>query len=193
MIDLVFRPEYKKENKDNISGLKQNLLVAPIDWFQDIAPADSYPNDDSFTGSLADVENTVKITGNHVFRTGKGFLKLYSTFDTSKLTQGENAVRDKTGNPVDIEAFYPGDSPKVAAMLSMLKNCECIVLAKPLDQSPTGYWYQVGEEDLFAQIMNSFATQTPTGDRKGFALKINAYMARMKYYYGTVTLMPTTP
>lgn len=176
--------------RDNIGGMQGEIFYAPKEWFDSIAPADAYPNDPSFTGTLVQIQNTVKITTDHVFKVGFGFASFYATFDTTELKQGENKVIDKTGKQISLEAFHPGDEDAALAFLSMIENFECIVLVKAFDASPTDAYYQIGEGNMWARIMSTFSSGKTTGDRKGSKINIEAFQARIKKYYGLVPLMP---
>lgn len=191
-IDPNFGSDYSEGlgGRDNLGGLQQTFWLAPKVWFQTIAPADAYPNDSSFTGTLAQIKQTISISGDHVFQTGKGFLPVYCTFDTSKLEQAKNETIDKTGKAINFTAFYPGDDENVLALFSMIENFDCIVLAKALDASPSAPYYQIGEANLFARVMGNFSTSNTTGDRKGISIDVKSYQARIKLYKGLVTLHP---
>jgi hypothetical protein len=174
--------------RDNLGGVQGEIFYAPKEWFTSIAPADAYPNDPSFTGTLAEINSTIKISTDHVFKPGFGFASFYATFDTSELKQGENKTIDKTGKMISLESFYPGDDEEALAFFSFIENFDCIVLVKAFDASPTAAYYQIGEANMWARIMSTFGTSKPTGDRKGTKINIEAFQARIKKYYGLVPL-----
>jgi len=66
------------EGQDNLFGVMQTVLVAPMSWFA--AMAEPAP----VVGGGYDMV----VTGDHTFAVGKGWVKLYTTYDTGKLKAG---------------------------------------------------------------------------------------------------------
>jgi hypothetical protein len=188
MINLDFKPAYKGlEGRDNMSGLRQRVLVADASWFNVVAKCDNIK--DTPTYDPADMAGLVTISGNHTFLTGKGFIELYSTRDTNSLTYEANEELDRTGGELMIEAFYPGDEPEIIALLAEATVRNWIALVEPMQQS--GFFYQLGQENLWAAVRGSFSTGTLTGDRKGSTYMVSSYDRSLIFYRGIVTMMPT--
>ncbi len=178
-------------HKDNLSGVHQEILIAPKNWFDTIAKPVIFPNDPTFTGTFAQMQDTVTIADDHIFKVGEGFLPLYLTFDTGAYSAEANTVYDKTGKKVSLKGFYAGNDIKTMALLENAESYEWIVLFKFLNDLHTGGAYtQLGMEGLFAKIFATFATGTTTGDRLGYSIDIQAYIPRMYRYTGTPTLAP---
>lgn len=175
------------EGNDNVSGLKQVLWAAPIGWFTPVTGIKGVKTVGTNPGDL------VTIDGSHTFQTGKGFIKLYTTYDTAQLSMAAQENPDQNGSEFMIEAFYPGNSKAVAEFFRFGKNDVWIILAEDMNINPdtnAPYIYQIGMPNLYAFLSTEFKTNTLKGDRKGYTMKFKCFDVSPKYYEGTITLKP---
>jgi hypothetical protein len=187
MINLDFKPGYKGlQGRDNMSGLRQRVLIADSTWFASIAKCDNIK--ETSTYDPTDMEGLVTISSPHTFVAGKGFIELYASRDSNSLTYEANEELDRTGGDLMVEAFYPGDEPEIIALLAEATVRNWIALVEPMQQS--GFFYQLGQENLWAAVRGSFATGTLTGDRKGSTYMVSSYDRSLLFYRGVVTMMP---
>lgn len=171
------------EGQDNLSGVMQTVLIAPRSWFATVAKPDP------LVGGGYDVV----ITGDHTFTVGKGFIKLYTTYDTGKLIAKFSDQPDKTGGAIEFEGFIPGIKKETLQFLRNAPNNSWIVLVQDTNADPvTGErpYYQIGEEHLQGFVSGEFATNNLTGDRKGTTVKVQGFAAGLVLYEGVRTLKP---
>jgi len=171
------------QGKDNQPGLKGDIFVAPIEWFDKIA-------DFKTTNAPGD---SVTIDGSHTFlpnpaTPGKdyGFLKVYSTLDTAQLKLDPTGERDGRGYKASLDFFNPGSGKEAAEFTRIIKNSSCIILVK----TPDGKIQQVGAEGLGAEIVGSYDTGKLSGGRRGTTYKAEAYQQGNQFYEGTIDLLP---
>jgi hypothetical protein len=167
------------EGADNISGLKQTIWVGRVDQMTTIAETIAKPTD---TPAPTDITEFIRIAADHVFSTGNGFHKLYTTMDTGALEQAMPASRDQTGSLITVRAQHPGNKEEAAAFLSYAPNYEWIVLV----ETPDGKFLQVGQEGLTASIKAGKNTNNLTGERNAHNIEITAFMPRLLYYEGEI-------
>ncbi len=185
-----FKKEYEGLGfNDNISGLQTDVLLADKKTIANLAPLDAYPNSPSFTGSAADLLGTVKISGDHTFLLNQGFIKFYSTIDTSSLEVPMQNKKDQQGGMIKLKFFHPGSMQEVEAFASHANKTEWVVLVKNVEASPTDPYIQLGGVyGLYASIGRGYKTNNLTGDKKGYEIEIEAFMPRLIWYYGNVAL-----
>lgn len=173
------------QGKDNQPGLKGDIFVAPIEWFDEIA-------DFKKTNNAGD---SVTIDGSHTFKVNPdattpgakyGFLKVYSTLDTAQLKLDPTGERDGRGYKASLEFFNPGSGKPAAEFTRIIKNSSCIILVK----TPDGIVQQVGLEGLGAEIVGSYDTGKLSGGRRGTTYKAEAYQNGNQFYEGTIDLLP---
>ncbi len=173
------------QGKDNQPGLKGDIFIAPIDWFDDIA-------DFKTTNGPGD---SVTIDGSHTFKVNPnattpgakyGFLKVYSTLDTAQFKLDPTGERDGRGYKSSLEFFNPGSGKEAAEFARIIKNSSCIILVKTAD----GQVQQMGAEGLGAEIVASYDSGKLSGGRRGNTFKAEAYQQGNQYYEGTIDLLP---
>jgi hypothetical protein len=171
------------KGKDNQPGLKGDIFIAPVDWFEKIA-------DFKTTTEPGD---SVTIDGSHTFlpnpdTVGKnyGFIKVYSTLDTAQLKLDPTGERDGRGYKASLEFFNPGSGKEAAEFTRIIKNYNCIILVK----TPDGKVQQVGAEGLGAEIVGSYDTGKLSGGKRGTTFKAEAYQQGNQFYEGTIDLLP---
>lgn len=173
---------YQKVNgplgKDNSPGLKKNVLVAPRSWF-DVLSVEVDPDGDTV--------GRVKITADHTFITGKGWVQLYTTLDTGQLTAEMVGDRDsKVQNP-KVECKHPGSKEEILAFADAAKNDEFICLVQGLNNE----WLQLGSDGLEALIMGNYDSGKVSGGYKGWTFTIESF-GKIFLYEGTITMLPET-
>lgn len=175
------------EGNDNVSGLKQKLWLAPIGWFTPVTGIKGLKTVKVADGDL------VTINGTHTFQSGKGFIEMYTTYNTGQLSMAAQENPDQNGSEVTIEAFYPGNSKPTAELFRFAKNDVFIVLAEDMNVNPdtnAPYIYQIGTNNLYAFLSTEFKTNNLKGDRKGYMMKFKSFSVSPMYYEGVITLKP---
>lgn len=164
------------EGQPNPPGEKKTLLLAPISWFEAIAPV---------AGPDALDATRYTIATDHTFKTGKGWIKVYTTLDTLHLTAESIGERDSRGHDVKIEFFHPGTKKQIMAFAQLAQNDEFIALAQGLD----GAILQVGAEDLGADILSNYDGGTVSSGRRGTTFTLQSY-APLYLYEGAIVEKP---
>jgi len=174
------------KGKDNLSGLKQTVYVAPARVFDSLKGLKT-------GAAIVGPGDSVTIDGSHTFIATEGFTKLYTTYDTAQMMIESAKNRDQSGGPIKLEAFHPGSHKEAAEFFRHTPTDEFIVLVEDTNNDPvTGkpYIFQIGQKDLYASVRANYDSKNLTGDRKGFACTIEAFACGLMYYEGTITLKP---
>lgn len=168
------------EGASNKTGFSSEILAAPKSWFLSLKDTTAAP---------ASPGDTVTIPTAHTFNTGKGFIKLQSTFDTQDLVGeaiGDNA--DSIGHKIDFMAFLPGLKPVIAEIVNALENDELILLIKDCNLAP-GTYIQLGCTCDGVRAKASISGGKKSGGAKGYSVTFTGYCSIL-FYTSTVTLKP---
>jgi hypothetical protein len=186
---INFRPKYSGlEGRDNFSGTKQRLYLAREDFFQTIANLDNPPDGTTLNPfNPNDDVGMVTVTANHTFVTGRGWIELYMTRDTSSVVMDMQEEFDRTGGNINVEFFHPGLRKEIAAFFRKSNAYNWIGLVETLD----GKFLQLGRKDLWASVRAGFTTGTLTGDRRGFNGMLTTYDGGLIFYEGIITPYPS--
>lgn len=166
-------------NRENAAGLAVELLYAPISHFATIA---------GVVSPYAAAGDQVKITDDHTFDTGKGFVKLKMVVDSPSLTAAMPEARDASGYMATLEGDIVAESEEeIAEVLLNLLTDDVMVLAK----TAQGKYIQLGTEDFPAAIRQTEDTtgSSVEGQNKQ-RIKVIANQPKKLFYSGTVTLKP---
>lgn len=166
------------QSRDNAGGLALHLLYAPVSWFSTIEVPGTYTNPG----------DEVKITANHAFSTGKGFVKLRAVPDSHGLSVAFNEARDSSGYMATIEADVVGTSEEITAeVLRNLMTEDVIVLA----ETANGKYIQLGTEGFPAQLRQiEDTTGTSADGQNKQRVRVVANQPKKFFYSGTITLKP---
>jgi hypothetical protein len=162
--------------QDNQGGTTQIVYYAPLSYFLAIQGFDATP----------DIDGVLQIITAHTFKVGKGFHKLYTTMDTGKLAAELTGERDGHGYGIKLECFHPGGKKEAAAFARKSKNDQFIILVK----SPNGETFQLGTQELFAEISGKYDSGTLSSGRNGWSFTVSSYANGLIYYDSLITLFP---
>lgn len=164
---------------DNMGGASIRLLYAPVSYFATggIKKVPTNPTD---------LEASVTISDNHVFKLGKGFHTIRCIIDTNKLKAGIVGERGGRGIKNEYEGKVSGNTRLMAALQAKMKNDEFIILV-PLHD---GQYIQLGSEDLPAEMMPEHDTGTIESGVNSMMLKITEFTMRRTFYTGAITTFP---
>jgi hypothetical protein len=169
----------KRTSISNAPGIKKKVLVAPRSYF---AASGGLQEPSATPATMGD---QLKITTDHTFETGKGWMELYTTLDTGELTGESVGDRDsRTTNP-KVEAKHPGLYAEALAFGEMAKGDEFIVLVEQLD----GTFLQLGQDGLECDITYSFSSGKVSGGYNGITFSIESF-GPVFIYTGVITMKP---
>lgn len=167
-------------NAKNIeSGLAEELLIAPRDWFAEIKKP---------TPPFLENGDSVSVYEDHIFKTGKGFIK-------AKLSAGKNQlstdVQGDTGHKVvtqTLEVFLPGSYPVQHGTMEYLKNIPVIALIKD-GNCAENFYYQIGTDCKGAWLLPNFKTGTENEGTKGYTATISYINNFVQCYFGDAPIL----
>lgn len=165
-------------NRDNAGGLAANVLYAPISHFASI----------QVPGTYSAAGDEVKITTDHTFDTGKGFVKLKFVVDSPSLTGAMPEERDASGYRATLEGDVVAETEEeITEVLRNLLTDDVLVLV----ETANGKWLQLGTEAFPACIRQ---TEDTTGSsvegQSKQRVQIKANQPKKLYYSGARTLKP---
>ncbi len=162
------------------SGISEFVLLAPAAWFTTIATP---------TAPFTNQGDSVTVTADHVFTTGKGFAKMQLAPRKNKFdlkTTGDLGLNKMVTDA--IEFFVPGSYKEAHEQMGNLINTPLIVLVKDCD-CKTETYYQFGCDCMFAWATVDFSTGYTHEGNKGYMGKI-VFDNPHFFYEGAITLLP---
>ncbi len=176
---MAFQALKKNKVRDNSPGLRKTIWIAERDWFADAdglkKPGLPYTNPG----------DSLRITGTHTFKEGRGFVPFHTTLGTTQLT-GE-MVGDKesrTNKPV-VTGKHPGLTAEIVEFYQQTKSGDYIVLAQTL----AGEVIQLGEDGLECEVMYSFDSGTVESGYQGVTATVENF-GKLYFYEGDITEYP---
>lgn len=166
--------------EDNLGGSQQKVYYAPLRDFETIqAP-------EPLATATTDAE-LVNISTDHVFKTGKMFLTMYTTEDQGMADYEVQGDPDgKSVKPV-AKVFYPGAEEAILAFMAKAKNDQFIFLLPLAD----GKVLQIGSEQFPARISPKWTSATNSGGVRGAEIEITQIVASSPVIYsGTISTTP---
>lgn len=160
----------RRNGKDNMGGFSCLAWIVPMSAFTTIKGVKT----------TTDPGDKVTIDGSHVFPSGKGFIKVYSTLDTAKLATETIGERGGHAAKITGELFAPGMSKLNAELARNCPNDEWMVMLK--DTNDSTKFIQVGTEDLPATLMPKFDSGTISSGKKGFTFSFEAFGHGLLFY-----------
>lgn len=150
------------DGTDNIGGTEVNHYYAPIN---DILTFPSLP---AVPATLAE---EVTISDPFVFKTGKKFLKVYSTLDTGKID--DKSVGEFDGKSFEhiFEFLFPGSRAEALALIRKMNNTNMVFIASEAN----GQKRIIGSLGFPAKMsLSDVTTGSKTADRKGTSIKVES-------------------
>jgi len=177
---MAFPNNIVKVTGSNAPGIKNEVLLASVDWFETIAnpPATStYPGE------------KMVIVDDHIFKTASpalGFVKMYLTPRSSELTIEQVGEIDSEGYNCMLEGFVPNIS--MALFELMVDSDNFLLLVQDIDCAKNTY-YQLGSSCSTTLKQGwKFATGKEGGEgKKGTTVKFDAYMSTPLFYQGAIS------
>ncbi|GAB3958197.1 hypothetical protein GCM10028805_52070 [Spirosoma harenae] len=161
--------------ESNMGGTRQFFYFAP--WGDILTFATPAANP-------ADSDDLYNLTVAHIMKSGKKFLTMYCTIDTSSLESGSNGEIDgKSFKPV-FKFFYPGSKKDALAFANLCKNDKFVVIV-PLSD---GTQIQLGGAFFCAYITPNFNSATTSGRGKGWEFEVMAFQPDLMQYTAAVPL-----
>lgn len=163
----------------NRPGIGGSILIAEIPWITAFGAA----------ATLTNFGDELRITGDHTFDTGKGFVTWETEDDVASLNIPVTGARSSLGLKPELNVFLPGLTP--AQALSAVQNKSFIGLVKAFGCGATQY-LQLGDVCNPLRLMPSdgFKSGVAGGnDPRGWMFKLGANYS-VSFYEGEVTLYP---
>lgn len=172
------------DQKENPAGLKVIGYWIPLNDLDDPLP---YLQPFS---AITNNEQATTLIGNFVPKSGKSFLTLYSTMDTSAIVDNNVGELDGKSWEHELELFYPGVDKDVAALARKLPNTRGLFIREMVD----GQRRVIGSKDFPAVVTEaSITTGKATADRRGLTIKLKSRgLGPAPFYTGPIPLSNTT-
>lgn len=162
---------------ENRPGIGSQVLIAELAWITAYGAAATNTN----FGDL------MRITGDHVFDTGLGFVPWETEDDIARLKIPVTGSRSSLGLKPSLEIFLPGLYP--AQMLTAIQNKSFMALVSAFGCG-AGQYLQIGDQCNPLRIMPSdgFDSGVAGGnDPRGFKLTLGSNYS-VAFYEGDVTM-----
>ena len=165
-------------------GLGQMLLIAEIDWLDELAEPQA------LTGTSAYGDDS-RIVADHEFLAGKGFRDIYISNRDSELLADYLGSQDSRAVMPRIEAFMPGINPVTTTFFSEIKG---YILLVPDAKCDGQRYVQIGTKcrpaEIPAESVRMRGGKAESNDPSGHEVVINGYADRVLFYEGVVTMYP---
>jgi len=171
---MDFADVNKYAGAHNQSGLRKTIYAAPVSAFLLIK---------GFKATTA-VGDSVTIDGAHTFTSPAGFIKLYTTSTTGKLSAEMLGEKDNRSKKITVEAMHPGNEIASEEFSSFAKNEDWIVIVEESD----GTMIQLGSEFHPAEIIDNYSNEEVGNSKRGRTFTIEAFANSLAYYTGVITL-----
>lgn len=120
----------------------------------------------------------------HVMNTGKKFVQVYATIDTTELEAGMQGEIDGRSFAPKFKFFYPGSKKEVISFLNRVKGDQLVVIVPLAD----GTLIQLGGPKFRAYVKGDFKSDKTTGRGKGTEFEIIAYQPALYIYDAAIPL-----
>lgn len=175
----LYKSYSKGDIKNRDGGYKALIQFAPVDTFTTVA----------MPGAAVALGDTKKISDDHVFGAGDGFMSLLCKLHS--VTSKGTPVGDEGAQSIEwnFTGIILGDSAMLQEELEGILNDNCIFLLKDQDCINTTELVQFGDECLQPTIKIEFDGKTTKDGMKEYTL--TGTIKKKKYWYsGTVTPKP---
>ena len=170
-----------QDGKENMGGLKVIGYYAPIsdiDNFPELPAAPTTPEE----------EVTLESITGFTFKTGKNFLKIYSTEETSSVTSEPQGEVDGQSFVNKAKIFYPGSEIECMAFMKAVNNNNMVFI---FEEASGGARRVIGSKAFPAKCKPSHTTGEKTADRKGMTMEIQSFgTTPAPFYTGDISLTP---
>ncbi len=171
------------DGEENMGGLEV------IGYYARIEDIDNFPELPS-NPSTPEEEVTLESTTGFTFKTGKNFLKIYSTMETSEVVDESQGEFDGQSFVHKATIFYPGTKAEALAFAKHVNNSNMVFVFK---EASGGNYRVIGSRAFPAKCKPSFTTGKATADRKGMTLEIQSYgYTPAPLYTGPISLTPAS-
>lgn len=164
----------------NRPGIGSRIHIAELSWFATFG---------AFLDPVALPGDELRISGNHTFNTGKGFVSWETEDDIAQLMAPVTGSRSSLGLKPELTVFLPGLEPE--RIWSSFQNKSLIILVDAFGCNASQR-IQLGDQCNPARILPSdgFKSGVAGGnDPRGTTLKIGSNYS-FYFYEGTVTAYP---
>lgn len=174
----------------NPSGIGNNIYAAKVEWFDTLEVPQNVQ-------AAVGAEDLLTITGDHVFKLNKGFLKIGITDETGQLECIPEGEKDGKSFAHTARGFIPGNVKKNLAMHGLMQTCDWIFLVEEIGENGDVVVRQVGNafRPAYAVDENGYNSGQANADRRGTQLTIKStgqpYHA--PFYEGQIVEYPMTP
>lgn len=167
--------------KTSSPGIGSTVWLGPLSSFDTIAGLNT-------TGT--NPGDSVTITDDHTFLTGKGFIEMYSTQEFSDLTGESKGEADSKTMGWNLKVWHPGSYEEASEFVkNALTEEGFICLVKDADCS-TGKVVQIGTHCTPAKPSPKFESGTLGNGKKGWEITFSADNPFMIFYKGDITVQP---
>jgi len=167
---------------NNVGGVQQEILVAPVSWFTTLVDP---PTSHTLAGDSA------KIAGNHVFSSGKGFIRLEGDYKTNNFEGALTGEFGSNNREYKVKASFHSISAVEAEVTNQLTNADLIILVRNIKPGATEEVIQFGIRTMPAHLSAANDTSgTPSEGKKGVDYEFTARQPLKYFYGGTITLKP---
>ncbi|HRN79982.1 MAG TPA: hypothetical protein PKY29_04485 [Ferruginibacter sp.] len=171
---MSYAYRHLKTPQNTQSGVGDFVLVAPVSDFEDDGikcPSAPFTNPG----------DEVKILTPHVFKSGKGFIKIMLAPEKNQLNGA--TIGDKGFQKLDLvlDVFIPGSYALLHETVKNLLNQPLIAMTKDSD-CPANMYYQLGCDCVYAYLTVDFSTGTTRDGMKGYAGKISYQNGYVQLY-----------
>lgn len=174
---MGFESLKKNKTRDNAPGLRKNIWIAEVDWFEDAGL--------QVPGAATNPGDSLRITTDHVFKTDYGFIPFHTTLGTTQLTGEMVGDKESRTNKPTLVGKHPGLTAEIVEFFQTRKSGDYIVLVQTLE----GEVIQLGEDGLECEIMFSFDSGTVESGYQGVTATIENY-GKLYFYEGDITEYP---
>ncbi|BDD13146.1 hypothetical protein FUAX_55780 (plasmid) [Fulvitalea axinellae] len=165
---------------ENAPGGEQAVFVASVDDFEEIKK----------TKTTTEPGDSCTIDGDHTFKTGKGFAKIYMSDEVMQALM--ESISEAGSKQYNIKAmgYLPGLNPVNSEFATAIQNDDVILLV-PLRN---GHVLQLGYMGTVvasgAKCASSGDSGIASGGKAGHSFEFSSYQ-RPLYYEGAITEVPT--
>lgn len=169
------------EGTENMGGLKVIGYYAPIADIENFPELPANP-------TTPEEEVTLESTTGFTFKTGKNFLKLYSTEETASVSSEPQGEVDGQSFVHKGKTFFPGSKVEAMAFMKAVNNGNFVFV---FEEASGGARRVIGSVAFPAKCKPSHTTGEKTADRKGMTLEIQSYgTTPVPFYTGAIPLTP---
>lgn len=182
MSDYVFQNLMEAQNTS--SGVAEFVYIAPVRDFEEggiKCPA----------APFTDPGDRITIREDHVFKSGKGFIKVLLAPEKNQLNA--TTVGDLMFQKMDqgLEIFIPGSYAEVHEFAKEIINTPLIVISKD-SECDANLHYQLGCDCTYAYLKMDFTTGTTREGVKGYKGMVTFLHKYIQLYAGAIDVLESS-